>query len=132
LEYLSEKTDNKKAKILATTLDQATERFLDKKRSPSVKVKELDNRGSHFFLTKYWAEALADQTEDPEMKFRFGKLARYLRDNEEQILKELVEVQGKPVDLGGYYKLDDIKAARAMRPSITLNTIFDLFITRSL
>ena len=132
LEYLSEKTDNKKAKILATTLDQATERFLDEKRSPSVKVKELDNRGSHFFLTKYWAEALADQTEDPEMKFRFGKLARYLRDNEEQILKELVEVQGKPVDLGGYYKLDDIKAARAMRPSITLNTIFDLFITRSL
>ena len=132
LEYLSEKTDNRKAKILATTLDQATERFLDKKRSPSVKVKELDNRGSHFFLTKYWAEALADQTEDPEMKFRFGKLARYLRDNEEQILKELVEVQGKPVDLGGYYKLDDIKAARAMRPSITLNTIFDLFITRSL
>ncbi|MDP8200836.1 MAG: NADP-dependent isocitrate dehydrogenase, partial [Candidatus Tenebribacter burtonii] len=132
LEYLSEKTDNKKAKILATTLDQATERFLDEKRSPSVKVKELDNRGSHFFLTKYWAEALADQTEDPEMKFRFGKLARYLKDNEEQILKELVEVQGKPVDLGGYYKLDDIKAARAMRPSITLNTIFDLFITRSL
>ena len=132
LEHLSEKTDNKKAKILATTLDQATEKFLDKKRSPSVKVKELDNRGSHFFLTKYWAEALATQTEDPEMKFRFGKLAKYLKDNQEQILKELVEVQGKPVDLGGYYKLDDIKAARAMRPSITFNTIFDLFITRSL
>jgi isocitrate dehydrogenase len=132
LEHLSDKTDNKKAKILATTLDQATEKFLDKKRSPSVKVKEIDNRGSHFFLTKYWAEALADQTEDPEMKFRFGKLAKYLKENEEQILKELVEVQGKPVDLGGYYKLDDIKAARAMRPSITFNTIFDLFITRSL
>jgi len=132
LEHLSDKTDNKKAKILASTLDQATERFLDKKRSPSVKVKELDNRGSHFFLTKYWAEALATQTEDPKMKFRFGKLARYLKENEEQILKELVEVQGKPVDLGGYYKPDDIKAAKAMRPSITFNTIFDLFITRSL
>ncbi|MDO9576541.1 MAG: NADP-dependent isocitrate dehydrogenase [Candidatus Cloacimonadales bacterium] len=132
LEYLSDKTNNQKAKILATTLDQATERFLDDRRSPSVKVKELDNRGSHFFLTKYWAEALAKQTDDIVMKKRFGKLAKYLNDNEAQILKELAAVQGKPVDLGGYYKLDDVKAAIAMRPSITFNTILDLFTTRSL
>ncbi len=132
LEHLSEKTNNKKAKILAVTLDQATERFLDNRRSPSVKVKELDNRGSHFFLTKYWAEALAKQTDDIVMKKRFGKLAKYLNENEAQILKELAAVQGKPVDLGGYYKLDDIKASKAMRPSITFNTILDLFTTRSL
>ncbi|MFC1898531.1 NADP-dependent isocitrate dehydrogenase [Candidatus Cloacimonadota bacterium] len=132
LEHLSDKTNNSKAKILAKTLDKATERFLDNKRSPSVKVKELDNRGSHFFLTKYWAEALAQQSDDIVMQKRFAKLARYLNENEQQIIKELLEVQGKPVDLGGYYKPDDIKAARAMRPSVTFNTIFDLFITRSL
>jgi isocitrate dehydrogenase len=132
LEHLSEKTNNTTAKILAKTLDKATERFLERKRSPSVKVKELDIRGSHFFLTKYWAEALAQQSEDVVLQKRFAKLSKYLNDNEEQIAKELLEVQGKPVDIGGYYKPNDIKAARAMRPSITFNTIFDLFITRSL
>jgi isocitrate dehydrogenase len=132
LEHLSSKTNNNKAHILSVTLDKATEKFLDERKSPSVKVKELDNRGSHFYLTKYWAEALAEQTEDVVIQKRFAKLVKYLNDNEEQIMKELLEVQGKPVDLGGYYKPDDIKAAKAMRPSITFNTILDLFITRSL
>jgi isocitrate dehydrogenase len=132
LEHLSSKTDNKKAHILSVTLDQATEKFLTNRKSPSRKVKEIDNRGSHYFLTMYWAEALAEQSDDLNLKRRFGKLAKYLKDNEPQILKELLEVQGKPVDLGGYYKPDDIKASMAMRPSITFNTVLDLFRLNSL
>jgi isocitrate dehydrogenase len=132
LEHLSEKTDNPKAKIMAEALDQATEKFLENRKSPSRKVKELDNRGSHFYLTLYWAEALANQDKDKRMKHSFLKLYKHLKANKEQIKKELAEVQGKPVDLGGYYKPDELKAAKAMRPSITFNTIIDLFSTKSL
>jgi len=127
LEHLSKKTKNHKAHILAETLDKATEKFLDERKSPSRNVKELDNRGSHFYLTMYWAEALANQTEDEELKKRFFKLAKELKDNENQIISELTEAQGKPVDLGGYYKPDDIKATKAMRPSATFNAIMDFF-----
>ncbi|MBN2016685.1 MAG: NADP-dependent isocitrate dehydrogenase [Candidatus Cloacimonetes bacterium] len=132
LEHLSDKTKNEKAKVLAETLDQATEKFLENRKSPSRKVKELDNRGSHFYLTYYWAEALANQEKDKRMQHSFLKLYKHLKKNKEQILKELSEVQGKPVDLGGYYKPDELKAAKAMRPSITFNTIIDLFATKSL
>jgi len=127
LEHLSTKTNNKKAHVLSTALDKGTEKFLNNRKSPSRKVKELDNRGSHYYLTSYWAEALTEQEDDEDLKKRFTKLAKFLKDNEDQIIKELTEAQGKPVDLGGYYKPDDIKAAKAMRPSITFNTIMDLF-----
>lgn len=132
LEHLSDKTKNEKAKILAETLDKATEKFLENRKSPSRKVKELDNRGSHFYLTLYWAEMLAHQDDDEELKRKFLKLYKKLMENKEQIKKELMEVQGKPVDLGGYYKPDDVKASKAMRPSVTFNTIIELFATKSL
>ncbi|MDP8220847.1 MAG: NADP-dependent isocitrate dehydrogenase [Candidatus Stygibacter frigidus] len=126
-EHLSLRTDNKKAHILSVTLDQATEKFLNERRSPSRKVRELDNRGSHFFLTMYWAQALAAQNEDIYLKKRFYPLAKKLVKHETKIVQELIDVQGKPVELGGYYKPDDVKVAIAMRPSITYNTILDLF-----
>ena len=127
LEHLSTKTKNVKAHILAETLDQATETFLTNRRSPSRKVKELDNRGSHFYLTMYWAEALANQTDDPELQRRFTKLAKDLKENESEIVEEFIKAQGKPVDLGGYYKLNDVKATKAMRPSVTFNAVMDSF-----
>ena len=127
LEHLSIKTKNNKAHILAETLDQATETFLTNRRSPSRKVKELDNRGSHFYLTMYWAEALANQTNDAELQRRFAKLAKELKENESEIVEEFIEAQGKPVDLGGYYKLNDVKATKAMRPSATFNAVMDSF-----
>jgi isocitrate dehydrogenase len=108
-------------------LDQATEKFLIENKSPSINVRELDNRGSHFYLTMYWAQALAAQNEDPALKKRFSALAEQLVKNETKIAQELIDIQGNPVDLGGYYKPDDVKAAVAMRPSITYNTILDLF-----
>jgi len=132
LEHLSNKTDNQKAKILAKTLDQATEKFLTHKRSPSRKVKELDNRGSHFYLTMYWADALGNQSEDVELRGRFSKLAMKLKEHKSEIITEFKSAQGKPIDLGGYYKPNDVKAGKAMRPSITFNTIIDLFNTNSL
>ncbi|MCF7793649.1 MAG: NADP-dependent isocitrate dehydrogenase, partial [Candidatus Cloacimonetes bacterium] len=132
LEHMSDKTKNEKAKILAETLNKATEKFLENRKSPSRKVKELDNRGSHFYLTLYWAEALAHQDKDKKMQHSFLKLYKHLKANKEQIKEELSEVQGKPVDIGGYYKPDELKAAKAMRPSITFNTIIDLFSTKSL
>ena len=127
LEHLSIKTKNAKAHILSETLDRATETFLTNRRSPSRKVKELDNRGSHFYLTMYWAEALANQTDDPELKRRFSKLAKELKENETEIVEEFIEAQGKPVDLGGYYKLNDVLATKAMRPSVTFNAVMDSF-----
>ncbi len=128
LEHLSVITKNNKAHILAETLDQATEKFLTNRKSPSRKVNELDNRGSHFYLTMYWAEALADQTKDTELKNCFTKLAKELADNESKIVKELNMVQGKPVDLGGYYKLNDELAIKAMRPSAAFNAAIESFI----
>jgi len=127
LEHLSVTTKNDKAHILAETLDQATETFLINRRSPSRKVKELDNRGSHFYLTMYWAEALANQTKDQKLRRRFTELAKELKENESEIVKEFIAAQGKPVDLGGYYKPNDVLATKAMRPSATFNAVMDSF-----
>jgi isocitrate dehydrogenase len=121
LEHLSNRTKNKKAKILAETLDTAIEKFLETNKSPSRKVNEPDNRNSHFYLALYWAEALAAQTKDIELQNRFIRLAKELSDNEEKINQELLASQGKPVDIGGYYKPNDDKASKAMQPSITFN-----------
>ncbi|PKH02771.1 NADP-dependent isocitrate dehydrogenase [Psychromonas sp. MB-3u-54] len=121
IEDMAEKTDNKKALILAETLHAANGKFLKKDRSPSRKVKEIDNRGSHFYLAMYWAEALAAQSKDTELQAKFAPLAKALTDNEEQILAELNAAQGAPVDLGGYFHTDPVKMAAAMRPSKILN-----------
>jgi isocitrate dehydrogenase len=122
-EHLAQTTDNAKAQVLADTLDQATGRLLEENRSPSRKVKEIDNRGSQFYLSLFWAEALAAQSDDPELAAKFSALAEALRENEAKIAQELLEVQGHPVDLGGYYKPDDEKANAVMRPSQTFNDI---------
>ena len=127
LEDLGDKTGNKKSAILAKALDQATAVFLDQDKSPSRKTGELDNRGSHFYLALYWAQALAAQDEDADLKARFAALAKELADNEETILSELQAVQGTPVDMGGYYHPDVAKVTDAMRPSKTLNRIIDSF-----
>ncbi|MGX5913988.1 NADP-dependent isocitrate dehydrogenase [Aliidiomarina sp. Khilg15.8] len=121
LEHLSRATDNVRARILADTLDTATAKFLDNNKSPSRKVGELDNRGSHFYLAMYWAEALANQDEDSDLKARFGKLAESFSSQEQAIVDELNKIQGNKVDIGGYYKPDTDKVSRAMRPSETLN-----------
>ncbi|MGA8890575.1 MAG: NADP-dependent isocitrate dehydrogenase [Anaeromyxobacteraceae bacterium] len=125
LEHIAEQTGNPKARILADTLDQAIAKFLDTNKSPARKVGEIDNRGSHFYLGMYWAEALAAQDKDPELKARFAPVAKALQDNEAKINAELIGAQGKPQDLGGYYQPDPAKAAKAMRPSPTLNAIID-------
>jgi len=121
LEHLGNVTGNEKAKTFARTLGQANCEFLDSNRSPSRKCGELDNRGSHFYLALYWARALAEQGEDKALQARFSSLARELGDNEAKIVEELNAAQGRPVDLGGYYHLDDEKASKAMRPSATFN-----------
>ena len=123
LTHLSKRTNNKKAEILAKTLDKATEGYLQNNKSPSRKVNEPDNRNSHFYLTLYWAEALANQDEDSELKQRFTKLYKDLSDNEEKIVNELLSSQGKSVDYKGYYKPVDNLAEKAMRPSETFNKI---------
>jgi isocitrate dehydrogenase len=125
LEDLGEKTNNTKAKILAKTLDLATGKLLDKGKSPSRKVGELDNRGSHFYLALYWSQALAAQTEDTELQASFRKLAKSLEKNEKKIVAEINALQGQPVDMGGYYHPDIEKVAKAMRPSTTLNALID-------
>ena len=121
MEHMGNRTGNAKALVLAKTLDQATGKFLDSNKSPSRKVNELDNRGSHFYLAMYWAEALAEQTEDAELQEHFSKLALELSSAETKIIEELNAAQGAPVDLGGYYLPDAEKASKAMRPSATLN-----------
>ena len=127
LEHMAVVNDNPKAKILGETLDAATGAFLLNDKSPSRKCGELDNRGSHFYLAMYWAEALADQTEDLELQAVFSKLAKDLSENEALIVNELNEVQGKSMDIGGYYKPNDDLGSKAMRPSKTLNRIIDGF-----
>jgi isocitrate dehydrogenase len=109
--------------LLAKTLDQATGTLLDNDKSPSRRTGELDNRGSHFYLALYWAEALAAQDEDAELKAKFAPLAKELAENEQKIAAELAEVQGKAVDIGGYYAVDADKVNAVMRPSTTFNTI---------
>jgi isocitrate dehydrogenase len=121
LEHLSKTTNNPKAKVLAEALDEATAKFLINNKSPSRVVNEIDNRGSHFYLTMYWAQALSEQTNDTDLQARFKKLAEDLTDNEEKINEELLASQGKPVDLGGYYKTNHEMASKAMRPSQTFN-----------
>jgi isocitrate dehydrogenase len=118
-------TGNAKAKVLAETLDVAIGKFLDNNKSPARKVGEIDNRGSHFYLGLYWAQALAAQDTDAELKARFTKIAKDLGDNEAKIAAELIAAQGKPVDLGGYYQPDPAKANKALRSSPTLNAIID-------
>jgi isocitrate dehydrogenase len=121
LEHLATVAGNKRAKILADTMDVANGRFLESDKSPKRKVGEIDNRGSHFYLALYWADALAAQNEDAELKERFSKLAKVLHENEAKINAELIAAQGKPVDIGGYFRPDAEKTSRAMRPSATLN-----------
>ncbi len=121
LEFLADATDNPRAKVLGTTLDAATGKLLENGKSPSRRVGELDNRGSHFYLTLYWAQALAEQTDDAELAARFAPLAAALADAEKAIIGELTEVQGQPVDLGGHYLVDKAKADAVMRPSATFN-----------
>ena len=121
LDHVAENTGNARAQVLAKTLDQATGKFLDTDKSPSRKLGGIDNRGSHFYLAMYWAQALAAQDDDAALKAKFAPLARALEENEEKIIGELVAVQGKPVDLGGYYHPDLAKVGAAMRPSATLN-----------
>jgi len=125
LDHLGNTTGNKKADIFAKALGVANSKFLDSNKSPSRKVGELDNRGSHFYLALYWAEALAEQTEDADIQARFAEVARKLGDNEAKIIEELNAAQGKPVDIGGYYLPDREKALKAMRPSATFNAIVD-------
>ncbi len=125
LEHLAKVGNNPVAKILADTLDQANAKFLESNKSPARKVGEIDNRGSHFYLALYWAQALATQTADKRISDRFTKIAKDLSDNEKKIDGELLAAQGKPQDVGGYYHPDDAKAAKAMRPSATLNAIID-------
>ena len=115
------KNDNEKAGILATTLDKATGKLLDNGKSPSRRTGELDNRGSHFYLAMYWAEALAAQTADAGLQEHFAPLAKALTENEEKIVDELNSAQGKPVDIGGYYMADPEKTKAVMRPSATFN-----------
>jgi isocitrate dehydrogenase len=121
LEHLSTSFGNAQAQVLATTLDQATAQFLQNNKSPSRKVNELDNRGSHFYLAMYWAQALAKQTEDSTLQSRFAPLAQQLAENEAKIVEELNAAQCASIDIGGYYQPNFDKASAAMRPSATFN-----------
>lgn len=125
LEHMANTLGNKKAQVLAETLDRATERFLDENKSPSRKVKELDNRGSHFYLAMYWAQELARQDQDMEMRSYFAKTAEAMTSKESQIVTELNEAQGVRVDLGGYFHTDPSLVEKVMRPSPTLNEIIN-------
>jgi isocitrate dehydrogenase len=125
LEFIGATKGNEKAKVLAETLDTAIGKFLDNNKSPARKVGQIDNRGSHFYLALYWAEALAAQSKDKDLQAKFAKVAKQLGENAAKIDAELIAAQGKPQDLGGYYQPDDAKTTKAMRPSATLNAIID-------
>ena len=131
LEHLGGTFSNPKALLLASTLDDATEKLLANRKSPSRKVNELDNRGSHFYLAMYWAEALAAQDKDADLKESFSKLAKTLSDNEAKIVEELNAVQGVAMDIGGYYFPDEDKCEKAMRPSATLNAAMDSMLVKA-
>ena len=124
-EDLAQKTGNKKIQVLADALDAANDQYLNNNKSPSRKTGELDNRGSHFYLALYWAQALAAQEQDKELQAVFAPVAEQLAGNEQTIVEELNKVQGGPVDIGGYYRPDRDKAASVMRPSVTLNSVID-------
>ena len=123
LDDLAQKTSNEKLSVLAKTLDEATSRFLTNNKSPSRKVNELDTRGSHFYLALYWAQALAEQTENAALQEAFADLAARLTESESTIVEELTTAQGQPVDIGGYYHPDEEQASQAMRPSATFNAV---------
>src|SRR5690606_11265273 len=125
LEEIGIKEGNDDINVLAKTLDQATGKLLDNDKSPSRRTGELDNRGSHFYLAKFWAEELAAQDENAELKAKFAPLAKTLAENEEKIVAELAEVQGKSVDIGGYYAVDQEEVNAVMRPSATLNAALE-------
>ena len=125
LEHLGDKYGNPKAKVLGSTLDDATEKFLQENKSPARKVGHIGNRGSHFYLAMYWAEALANQKQDTELKAFFSSVAKDLQDNEAKIAQEMLDAQGSSQDVGGYYFPDDSLASKAMRPSATLNALVD-------
>jgi isocitrate dehydrogenase len=127
IEHLAESSGNRRAKILAVALDKANEKLLETNKSPSPKVHEMDNRGSHFYLALYWAQAMVAQTDDPEMKARFTPLARMLFENEARIVNELNQVQGQSVEIGGYYVPNPELASQAMRPSATFNGLLESF-----
>ncbi|HEX6511296.1 MAG TPA: NADP-dependent isocitrate dehydrogenase, partial [Chloroflexota bacterium] len=122
-EHLAQTTSYRPAQILADTLDRATGTFLDEEKSPGRKVGQIDNRGSSFYVALYWAEELAAQTQDVELAGAFAPLAKALREKEPAIQQELLDVQGRPVELGGYYRPDPAKMASVMRPSKTFNAI---------
>ncbi len=125
LEHLGLLFKNSKALLLAKTLDQAVAKHLDNGKSPSRKAGELDNRGSHFYLALYWAQALAQQTEDKQLQSIFAPVAKALQDNESKILSEIAAAEGVPTDIGGYYQPEDSLAYKAMRPSSTFNQVID-------
>jgi isocitrate dehydrogenase len=125
LEHLAERHANAKAQVLADALDKANAKFLDENKSPARKVGELDNRGSHFYLAMYWAQAMAAQDDDAALKATFAPLAKALTENEAKIVGELNAVQGRPVEIGGYYHPDLKKLGPAMRPSATLNAALE-------
>ena len=125
LEDYARNNNNAKAKVIAAALDKANSLYLNNNKSPSRKVGELDTRGSHFYLAMYWAQALAEQNGDAELRAIFAPVAQQLTDNEAKIMEELNRVQGRPVDLGGYYRPDKVKTSKVMRPSATLNAVID-------
>ena len=125
LDHMARVSNNARAKVFAEALHKANTKFLDSDKSPSRKVGELDTRGSHFYLAMYWAEALAAQSQDKELQARFAKVARELATNEAKILAELKAAQGRPVELGGYFRPNPELASKAMRPSPTFNAIVD-------
>ena len=125
LEHIAHHSGNAKAGVLASTLDQAIATFLDENKSPARKLGQTDDRGSHYYLALYWAQALAAQDDDAVLKARFAQVAAELSDAQATITDELLAVQGHPVDMGGYYHPDDVKVEAAMRPSATLNSIID-------
>lgn len=125
LEHLGQTYNNARALVLSESLDEATSKFLDENKSPSRKVNEIDNRGSHFYLAMYWAEALAKQDKDSDLKAVFGEVSKHLSESEGQINEELLAAQGSTVDIDGYYMPDETKVKNAMRPSATLNSILD-------
>jgi isocitrate dehydrogenase len=127
LEHFAEKDGNTKAAVLSRTLDDATSKFLDNDKSPTRRLGGIDNRGSHFYLAMYWAQELAQQNDDVDLKGTFAPLSEALSSNENTIVEELIAVQGKPADIGGYYFMNDAKATAIMRPSATLNNAIDSF-----
>jgi isocitrate dehydrogenase len=130
LDHLGEKFNNPKAQVLGAALDEATEKFLENDKSPARKLGSIDNRGSHFYLAMYWAEALANQDDDAELRGKFGPIAELMASNESRINEELIGVQGNANDIDGYYMPDEAKTSRAMRPSETLNGILGGLMTR--